>query len=103
GASTVPDGSEFAPGVPASGDNEGDAAVAIDSGGNFLVAFDSHSAGANTWDVFSRRYNSSATALDGSPVLVNTTQLNQQQNPSIAMLPSGEFLIAWDSQLQDGS
>jgi Cadherin-like/Bacterial cadherin-like domain len=103
GAATVPVGSEFAPGVPASGDNEADAAVAIDSGGNFIVAYDSHSAGANTWDVFSRRYNSSATALDASPVTVNTTVAQQQQDPSIAIQPTGEYLIAWDSQLQDGS
>src|SRR5206468_5554036 len=66
GALAAPSGSEFNPGVPASGDNEGDSAVGIDSGGNFVIVFDSHSAGVNTWDIFARRYDSSGTALGGA-------------------------------------
>jgi hypothetical protein len=59
---------------------------------------DGHPAGA----IFARRFN----ALGGpqsDDFLVNQYTLNNQQIPSVAVDDDGDFVIAWESQFEDGS
>ena len=38
----------------------------------------------------------------GNEILVNTTTLNTQSNPAVAIRSTGEFVVTWDSWYQDG-
>ena len=67
------------------------AGVAMDDSGNFVVTWTKGS------DIFMRRFQADGTAVDLADVMVNTVNLNQQENPSISMNGSGNFVIAWQS------
>ncbi|WNM57809.1 DUF4347 domain-containing protein [Candidatus Nitrospira allomarina] len=64
--------------------------VAVDDSGNFVV----------TWtqgnDVFMRRFLPNGTAVDAGDVRVNTITSNTQQNPSVNMNGTGDFVIGWE-------
>ena len=76
--------------VNTGGGNNSWADVAMDASGNFVVAWTQ----AN--DVTMRRYLADGTAVDPADVVVNTTGSDVQQNPSIRMNDSGDFIIAWE-------
>lgn len=76
--------------------------VAMDDAGNFVVAWGSDGQDGSGNGVYARRYNSSGTAL-GNEFRVNTYTANHQYFANIAMSGSGEFVIQWSSQGQDGS
>jgi hypothetical protein len=76
--------------------------IAMDSDGDFVIAWSSFGQDGNGWGVYAQRYNSSGAA-EGSEFLVNTHTVNSQFNPSIAMDSDGYFVIAWDSFRQDGN
>ena len=74
-------------------------AVASDSTGNFVVAWESgHEGGA----IFAQRYASSGMPLGGE-FRVNTFTVNFQGFSSLAADSAGNFVVAWHSVLQDGS
>ena len=52
--------------------------------------------------VYSRRYDAAGNALSGE-VLVNTTTTGNQDWSSVAMDASGDYVVVWHSNLQDGS
>ena len=52
------------------------------------------------YDIKARILNQNSP--QGNEILVNTTTMNTQSNPSVAIRSSGEFVIAWDSWNQDG-
>ena len=73
------------------------ASVAMDSAGNFVIAWQGNGTQAGNVDaagVFFQRYNAAGTA-QLSETRVNTTTTNTQSNPSVAMDPSGNFIVAW--------
>lgn len=70
--------------------------------GDFAVVWQSNGVDNSGQGVYGRRYNSSGTA-QGSEFRANTEQSGHQQEPSIAMDSSGNFVIAWSSYGQDGS
>jgi hypothetical protein len=78
--------------------------VEVSITGNFVVAWQSSAAqDGNGVGVFMHRFNAA-----GIPIGVIDEQVNQvfvfdQQGPAIGMNPSGEFVIAWTSDAQDGS
>jgi hypothetical protein len=76
--------------------------VAMDSTGNFVVAWQSNSQDGNSYGVYAQRYNV-AGVVQGGEFRVNTTTSNAQSNPSAAMDSSGNFVVAWQSNSQDGS
>jgi hypothetical protein len=76
--------------------------VAMDANDNFTVVWESTNSDGNGYGISCRRYNSAGTPL-GNEVQVNTTVVNNQHDPFIAMRPTGEFVIVWVSDLQDGS
>ncbi|MGE5277431.1 MAG: S-layer homology domain-containing protein [Acidobacteriota bacterium] len=79
--------------------------VAMDSTGNFLVAWHSKgqddSAAPNGFGVFARAF--SATGRPSSVEFpVNTFTTGDQNRPAVALDDRGDFVIAWESNGQDG-
>ncbi len=84
--------------------------VAMDSDGDFVVAWQSGTANPQTFGgqdgsgsgIYAQRYNSSGAA-QGGEFRVNATTANDQDAPSVAMDYNGNFVVAWNSFGQDGS
>jgi hypothetical protein len=78
--------------------------IAMDYTGNFVITWDSNGqiSSSNSDDIYAQRYNSLGIP-QGSEFRVNTYTTNWQRNPSIAMDYTGNFVITWDSNGQDGS
>jgi hypothetical protein len=81
--------------------------VALDAYGNFAVVWASLCGSCTLQDgtqraVLGRRYARDGTPLD-SEFVVNAYTTGTQDNPSVAMTRSGEFVVAWESGGQDGS
>ncbi len=77
-------------------------AVAADSSGNFVVAWNSLDEDGSSWGVFGQRFNSAGSPL-GSEFQVNSYTTDAQWVPAVATDSSGNFLVAWSSNRQDGS
>jgi hypothetical protein len=75
--------------------------IAADSGGNFVVSWDSAQDGS-AFGIFGQRYASSGTPL-GPEFRVNTFTPNSQFRPSVAADSPGNFVVVWQSFAQDGS
>jgi hypothetical protein len=75
-------------------------AVAADPSGNFIITwggYDGYQGG-----VFGQRYATSGPSM-GPEFRVNTYTTGHQSNPAVGADPMGKFVIAWDSESQDGS
>jgi hypothetical protein len=77
-------------------------AIAMDAQGDFVVAWQSQNQDGSGSGVYAQRYNA-AGVPQGSEVRVNSFTTGQQQSPAIAMDTVGNFVIAWQSDDQDGS
>ncbi len=75
--------------------------VAMDSDGDFVVAWTSEGQDGNGRGIFARRYDSNGTP-QGSEFAVNTVTAGDQLLPDIAMDADGDFVITWQSYGQDG-
>jgi hypothetical protein len=78
------------------------AAVATDGSGNFVVVWDSFSQDGSDAGIFGQRYDN-AGALVGSEFQVNTYTTGRQVFPAVASDASGNFVVVWESDGQDGS
>jgi hypothetical protein len=77
--------------------------VAGDSSGNFVVAWTNGGGyAAPPGDIAGQRYVSDGTP-QGAEFRVNTFTTNDQTRASVASDPSGNFVVIWDSQVQDGA
>lgn len=76
--------------------------VAADAVGNFVVVWHSNAQDGSANGVFAQRYSSSGAPL-GPEFRVNTYTSGQQVWPSVAVDPTGAFVVAWQSEDQDGS
>lgn len=79
-------------------DDQSHPRVAIDTNGNFVVAWQSKGQNGNPGqnNVYARRFDAQGLA-QGPEFRVDTgSQTHDRQNPVIAMLGSGEFIIAWE-------
>ena len=83
-------------------DDQVDPSVASEAGGDFIVAWTSSYQDGSDNGVFARRFTSA-----GSPIAVefqvNTYTADAQYGPAVAADTDGDFVIAWSSNLQDGS
>jgi len=77
-------------------------AVASDSTGNFVVVWTSYFQDGIDWGVFGQRFASSGAPL-GPEFRVNTYATGHQVRPAVASDSSGNFVVVWSSQFQDGS
>lgn len=76
--------------------------VAVNDAGEALVTWSQWDEVSESFDVFERRFDSDGKAM-GSERRVNSTTPGDQGLPSVSADGSGEFVIAWQSYLQDGS
>jgi hypothetical protein len=74
--------------------------VSCDANGDFVVAWTS--ADSNGTGVYARLFNSAGVA-QSAEIAVNAYTTDTQDKPSVSMNASGEFVVAWESNLQDGS
>lgn len=75
--------------------------VAMDPGGNFVIAWFSDGQDGDDYGVYAQRYSAAGVA-QGSEFLVNTYTTDAQRSPGIAMGTDGRFIITWRSLGQDG-
>ena len=77
-------------------------AVAMDSTGAFVIAWNSVGEDGSEDGIYAQRYNSSGTT-QGGEFRVNTYTSGNQEKPSAAMDSAGDFVITWESAGEDGS
>lgn len=82
--------------------SQGLPSVAADSSGDFVVVWNSLNQEGSNNDIFGQRYDSSGTPA-GAEFRVNTYTTNAQYDASVAADASGNFVVVWSSQEQDGS
>jgi hypothetical protein len=76
--------------------------VAGFSDGGFVVAWQSNGQDGSSNGVFAQRFKADGSK-DGVEFQVNSYTNSAQQYPSLAVLPDGGFVAAWESYDQDGS
>ena len=76
--------------------------VAMDSAGNFVVAWTSDTEDGSRDGIFAQRYNAAGTP-QGSEFRVNTYTTDEQSFPSVATDADGDFVVAWQSEGEDGN
>ena len=77
-------------------------AVAADGAGNFVVVWESYFQDATDYGVFGQRFDDAGNPV-GSEFRVNSYTTSHQNSPAVAMDGSGNFVVAWQSYLQDGA
>ncbi|MEH2060844.1 MAG: cadherin-like domain-containing protein [Nostoc sp.] len=100
-SSGVAQGNEFKVNSTTIGDQK-NPTIAMDTGGDFVISWQSNLQDGDKYGIYAQRYNSAGVA-QGSEFKVNTTTTSNQKNPTIAMDTGGDFVISWQSNLQDGS
>jgi hypothetical protein len=75
--------------------------VSAATDGNFIVAWQSDPQDGAGLGVFARSFTSTGAPLTGE-LPVNTYTVDDQSSPSVAVSASGQFVVAWQSRLQDG-
>jgi hypothetical protein len=83
-------------------DNQFRPAVAADAGGNFVVLWDSGSQDGSNYGIFGQRYDTGG-APQGPEFRVNTHTTDAQRYPAVAFDRAGNFVVVWQSRIQDGS
>ncbi len=83
-------------------DAQDSASVASDAAGNFIVVWESFGQDGSTDGVFARRFAVDATPI-GTEFLVNSSTINSQDDPRVAVDLTGDFAIAWEAFNHDGS
>ena len=75
-------------------------AVAMDAGGNFVVAWSSYAQDGGGAAVVGRRFDA-AGVPQGGEFIVNSYRTGNQAYPRVASEPDGRFVVVWESA-QDG-
>jgi hypothetical protein len=76
-------------------------ATAAAANGEFVVVWTSVGQDGSLRGVFGQRLGANGAPL-GSEFAINTQTLDRQWWPRVATAPSGDFVVVWDSQGQDG-
>ncbi|MHB1033894.1 MAG: trypsin-like serine protease [Pirellulales bacterium] len=80
--------------------HQGNADVAVDDFGNFVITWSGVGPG-DTTGIFAQRFDA-AGLRQGTSFLVNNYTTHIQDHPAIAMDSNGDFAITWTSYGQDG-
>ena len=75
--------------------------IAVDADGDYVVAWSSYGQDGSGYGIYAQRYNAAGIA-QGGEIHVSTFTLNWQHQAAVAMDADGDFVIAWQSHLQDG-
>jgi len=70
--------------------------VAADALGNFMLVWDGFNASSSTQDIFGRRYASDGQP-QAAPFVINSGLTGEQSRPRLAMDPSGQAVVVWQS------
>ena len=97
----TPQGGEFQVNTYTTGD-QAVSGVGLDSAGNFVVVWTSLGQDGSGYGAFGKRYDSTGAA-QGGEFPINTYTTGGQGAPVVAMNASGEFVVTWISDGQDGS
>jgi hypothetical protein len=97
----APAGPEFRVNTYTAG-NQFITAVASDPSGNFVVVWESDLQDGSNRGVFGQRYSSTGAPL-GPEFRVNTYTTDRQSVPTVTSDAAGNFVVVWESYLQDGS
>ena len=105
-AAPAPAGPEFRVNTHTAGSqelfSEAPQAVAADADGDFVVAWSSSGQDGNAWGVYAQRFSADG-APRGGEFRVNQQTAASQWYPAVACAPGGSVVVAWTSELQDGS
>ena len=77
-------------------------AIAVNSDGTFMVAFESFEEDGSGFGIFAQRFNADGTPIANSRVQVNSTTLDDQSAPALATYGLGNVLVVWQSKDTDG-
>jgi hypothetical protein len=103
-AGAQPVGSEFqvntSAGAQAS--TRGRHVVAADASGHFVVVWNSRFQDGSGYGIFGQRFDNEGVP-EGSEFRVNSYTMRTQWRPSVASDASGNFVVVWQSNDQDGS
>lgn len=101
GSDGAPIGDEFQVNT-VTASNQSDPQVAALSDGGFVTVWESYGQDGDGFGVFGQRFDA-----DGDPVgtefAVNTYTTYSQDDPAVAALGDGGFVVAWESSYQDGN
>jgi len=75
--------------------------VAALADGGFVITWESHNQDGDEEGIFGQRYDSAGSPV-GSEFQINTTTLDDQDEPSVTGLNDGGFVVIWESKNQDG-
>ena len=76
--------------------------AAMDASGHFVVTWGSYGQDGSSYGVFGRRFLNTG-APQGPEFQINTFTTLGQNRPTVAADALGNFVVTWDSQVQDGS
>jgi len=74
--------------------NQSGPTIAMDSAGDFVIAWQDGGQAQNA-GIYAQRYNSSGVAQGGNTAINTVTSGASPGNPSVAMEPTGQYAIAW--------
>src|SRR4051812_11701803 len=74
--------------------------VAVDYGGNFVVAWQSLGQDGGGYGIYAKRFTSAGAAAAGAEFRVNDTTAGNQAAPAVAADAHGDFVVAWHSANQ---
>ena len=101
-ANGTPVGSEF-PVNSATVNGQYYPTIAALSDGGFVVSWESYLQDGSGYGIYAQRYAADGTPSSDGEIPVNSTKVNSQQDPTIAALTNGGFVVSWASYNQDGS
>lgn len=78
-----------------------DPAIAMAPDGSFVITWSSNNQDGNSYGVYAQRYAADGTKAGGE-FIVNTTTNHKQDASAAVMDGSGNFVIVWESDNQDG-
>ncbi|WP_109830830.1 putative Ig domain-containing protein [Reichenbachiella versicolor] len=77
--------------------------AAMDSDGDFVIVWESSSQDGSSFGVYAQSFDANGVAQKSDDILVNTETSSNQRHPSVGMDSDGDFVVTWQSYLQDGS
>jgi hypothetical protein len=78
-------------------------ALAGRSDGGFIVAWQSNGQDGSGNAIVAKTYARPASLVEAAELVVNSFTAGEQTSPAVAELASGEHVVVWQSNLQDGS
>ena len=72
--------------------------VAMNADGDFVIAWQGITENESDYDVFAQRFDAVGVAKE-EQFVVNTEITNNQTNPAVAIARDGDFVIAWEDDL----